>query len=99
MLYTVEGSFAFHSVVKPSKGLQELYRVCKPGGQVLLLENVLSSNPTKVILMRLLTPFISLIFSSNINKKTVKNLKACGFSQVIVDPASSGAIKIIQALK
>jgi len=41
---TVIGSFVFCSVPLPIKGLKELYRVCKPGGQVLLLEHVLSSN-------------------------------------------------------
>ena len=39
---TVIGSFVFCSVPLPIKGLKELYRVCKPGGQVLLLEHVLS---------------------------------------------------------
>ena len=40
---TVIGSFVFCSVPLPLKGLKELYRVCKPGGQVILLEHVLSS--------------------------------------------------------
>ena len=96
---TIVGTFVFCSISNPIQGLQELYRVCKPDGQVLLLEYVLSSNPVKAFFMRMLNPLVSLTFSSNINRKTLENIKSCGFSQVIVDPTSSGTIKIIQAIK
>lgn len=96
---TIVSTFSFCSVSKPIKGLQELYRVCKPGGQVLLLENVLSSNPIKVFFMRIINPLIVFTFGININRKTIKYIKACGFRKVIVDSASSDTIKIIQAIK
>ena len=41
---TVIASFVFCSVPQPLKGLKELHRVCKPGGQVLLLEHVIQAS-------------------------------------------------------
>lgn len=96
---TVIATFVFCSVPLPIKGLQELYRVCKPGGQVLLLEHVLSSNPVMARMMRLINPLVSSVFGANINRQTVKNVKACGFSKVLLDPASRDMVKLIQAIK
>jgi len=53
---TVIGSFVFCSVPLPVKGLKELYRVCKPGGQVLLLEHVLSSKTVIAKIMNFYQP-------------------------------------------
>jgi ubiquinone/menaquinone biosynthesis C-methylase UbiE len=96
---TVIGSFVFCSVPLPSKGLKELYRVCKPGGQVLLLEHVLSSNPIMAKVMNFFNPVILALVGANINRNTVKNIKACGFASVRVDERSSDIIKLIEARK
>lgn len=96
---TVIGSFVFCSVPSPRKGLRELYRVCKPGGQVLLLEHVLSSRPLLARLMNLLNPFVVKIFGANINRQTVKNVQACGFTSIHVDNRSGDIIKLIRARK
>jgi ubiquinone/menaquinone biosynthesis C-methylase UbiE len=96
---TVIGSFVFCSVPMPSKGLKELRRVCKPGGQVLLLEHVLSPNPVIAGIMKLLNPFVVRLFGANINRDTLKNVKACGFASVRVDEQSSNILKLIKATK
>ncbi|MGR9116543.1 MAG: class I SAM-dependent methyltransferase [Gammaproteobacteria bacterium] len=96
---TVIGSFVFCSVPSPRKGLRELYRVCKPGGQVLLLEHVLSSRPILARFMNLLNPLVVRLVGANINRQTVKNIKACGFSSVHVDTLSGDIVKLIQARK
>ncbi len=96
---TVIATFVFCSVPQPIKGLQELYRVCKPGGQVLLLEHVLSSKPLTAKMMRLMNPLIASVFGANINRQTVKNVQACGFKKVLLDPVSSDMVKLIQAIK
>ncbi len=41
----VAATFVFCSVPHPMRGLQEIARVCKPGGRVILLEHVLSRIP------------------------------------------------------
>jgi len=96
---TVIATFVFCSVPVPSKGLKELYRVCKPGGQVLLLEHVLSARPWLAKLMHRLNPLVLSMMGANINRQTLKNVQACAFSSVRVDKNSSDIIKLIEARK
>ncbi len=96
---TVIGTFVFCSVPSAVKGLKELKRVCKPGGQVLLLEHVLSENRILAAVMNLLNPIIVGFLGANINRNTVKNVKACSFNYVHVDERSSDIIKLIEARK
>lgn len=96
---TVVASFVFCSVPKPRKGLKELYRVLKPGGQLLLLEHVLSSNKFMAAVMNLINPLVVKLVGANINRETVKNVQACPFKNIYIDPASSDMIKLIRAVK
>jgi phosphatidylethanolamine/phosphatidyl-N-methylethanolamine N-methyltransferase len=96
---TVVGSFVFCSVPLPVKGLRELYRVCKPGGKILLLEHVLSSRRIIATLMNALNPLVLSLVGANINRNTVKNVQGCAFRFVRVDDRSSDIIKLIEALK
>lgn len=96
---TVIGSFVFCSVPLPSKGLKELYRVCKPGGQVILLEHVISSKPIIAKFMNLLNPVVVRLFGANINRNTVKNVQACGFASVKIDQRCGDVLKLIEAKK
>ncbi|NOT12839.1 MAG: methyltransferase domain-containing protein [Methylococcaceae bacterium] len=96
---TVIASFVFCSVPLPHKGLKELYRVCKPGGQVLLLEHVLSSKPVIAKFMHFLNPVVVRLVGANINRDTLKNVKACTFVSVRTDQQSGDIIKLIEAIK
>lgn len=96
---TVIASFVFCSVPRPRKGLKELHRVLKPGGQLLLLEHVLSSNKVMAVIMNFLNPLVVRALGANINRQTVKNVQACPFKSVFVDPASGDMIKLIRAVK
>ncbi len=96
---TVIASFVFCSVPMPLKGLKELYRVCKPGGQVVLLEHVLSSKPVMAWIMNLVNPLVVGLVGANINRNTVKNVQSCAFEWVRVDERSSDMIKLIEARK
>lgn len=96
---TVVATFVFCSVPMPLKGLKELHRVCKPGGRVLLLEHVISTNPLLAFVMNLLNPLVLRLFGANINRNTVKNVQACPFSSVRVDEESGHIVKLIEARK
>ncbi len=96
---TVIGTFVFCSVPQPKKGLQELYRVCKPGGQVLLLEHVLSSNKAIAAMMNFMNPLVRTLVGANINRNTVRNVQACAFQKVTLDGVSSDMVKLIRAIK
>jgi ubiquinone/menaquinone biosynthesis C-methylase UbiE len=96
---TVVASFVFCSVPHPRKGLKEIHRVLKPGGQLIMLEHVLSANKVMAGLMNLLNPLVVKLVGANINRQTVKNVQACQFRQVLIDPGSSDMIKLIRAIK
>jgi len=96
---TVIATFVFCSVPLPLKGLKELYRVCRPGGQVILLEHVLSSKPVLASVMNFINPAVVALVGANINRNTVKNVQSCAFSSVHVDERSSDIIKLIVARK
>jgi ubiquinone/menaquinone biosynthesis C-methylase UbiE len=96
---TVIATFVFCSVPLPIKGLKELYRVCRPGGQVILLEHVLSSRPMLARVMNFINPAVVALIGANINRDTVKNVQSCAFSSVHVDERSGDLIKLIVARK
>ena len=95
----VIASFVFCSVASPQKGLKELCRVCRPGGQVLLLEQVASSIPLIAMVMNILNPIIQVVMGANINRNTIKYIKSCGYSFVHIDAGSGHFIKLIEARK
>lgn len=79
MFDTVVTSCVFCSVPDPIKGLQEIRRVCKPEGKIVMLEHMRSNHRVVGKLMDTIN-FIPLHFwGANINRKTLENLKAAGF--------------------
>ncbi|MFZ2727864.1 MAG: class I SAM-dependent methyltransferase [Methylococcaceae bacterium] len=96
---TVIATFVFCSVPQPLKGLKEIQRVCKPNGQILLLEHVISSKKPIAGFMNTLNPLVLKLVGANINRNTVKTVKGCGFSSVRIDERCGDIIKLIEARK
>lgn len=96
---TVIATFVFCSVPQPLKALKEIQRVCKPNGQILLLEHVISAKKPLAWIMNKINPVIVTLVGANINRNTVKNVQSCGFSAVHIDPRCGDLIKLIEARK
>jgi len=96
---SVAGSFVFCSVPDPIRGLQEVERVCKPGGKVVLLEHMLSANRVVAWLMNLVNPVIAKTMGPNINRKTVENVSRSGLKIEKVTDLAIGIFKLIEARK
>jgi phosphatidylethanolamine/phosphatidyl-N-methylethanolamine N-methyltransferase len=91
-------TFVFCSVPDPVLGLQEVARVVRPGGQIILLEHMRAENPLLGRLMDWLNPLVVRIMGANINRRTVDNLQRAGLKLAQVDDLSaSGIVKLMVA--
>ena len=94
---TIIATFVFCSVPDPIKGLEEMGRVCKPGGKVLMLEHVLSANRILAFLMNLVNPMVVRAMGPNINRKTVENVSTSGLKVEKITDLAAGIFKLIEA--
>lgn len=79
-------------------GLQELARVVKPSGQVLLLEHIRSANRLIDLLMDALNPVVVRIMGANINRRTLENVQQSGLQlEHVEDVGMGGIFKLIVA--
>lgn len=78
---TVVTSCVFCSVPNPVRGLQEIRRVCKNGGKILMLEHVRSNHRMAGKLMDILNPISCRIIGENVNRRTYDNLIEAGFDK------------------
>lgn len=79
---TVVSTCVFCSVPDPIVGLEELRRVCKPDGQILMLEHMRSENQAAGLVMDILNPITVGMWGANINRETMANIKSAELSVV-----------------
>lgn len=94
---TVFATFVFCSVPDPVLGLQELRRVCKPDGKLLLLEHVRPGNPLLGLLFDLLNPIVVRMMGANINRRTMENIQKAGWKLRVEERLSSDVVRWIEA--
>jgi ubiquinone/menaquinone biosynthesis C-methylase UbiE len=93
----VVGTFVFCSVPIPVRGLRELGRVVKPGGDIWLLEHVRVNQPVVGRLMDVLNPLVLRVMGSNINRQTVENVRRAGLKILEVENLKGELVKLIHA--
>ncbi|HYH03769.1 MAG TPA: methyltransferase domain-containing protein [Bacillota bacterium] len=93
---TVISTCVFCSVPDPVKGLQEIQRVCKLQGQIIMLEHVRSQKPLLGWLMDLLNPLAVRMIGDNINRDTIKNLRNAGIKVVHEQNLASDIVKLLK---
>ncbi|HII14880.1 MAG TPA: class I SAM-dependent methyltransferase [Nanoarchaeota archaeon] len=75
--------FVLCSVPDPVKALQEMARVCKPDGKIIMLEHVLSSNRLIALWQKIHNPIARWLFGDNINRDTNGNIRKAGLKIVL----------------
>jgi ubiquinone/menaquinone biosynthesis C-methylase UbiE len=96
---SVVSTFVFCSVPDPVLGLREASRVLRPAGRVYLLEHVLSGKQPMRWLLQRLNGVVSTIGGANVNRETVANVQAAGFTIVEATDLFSDVVKLIVAEK
>lgn len=89
-------SCTFCSVPNPIKGLQALRRVLKPGGELHMFEHTGSRYFPFNVMMNAMTP-LSRLVGPEMNRRTVENVIAAGFTLDEVVHVYLDVVKIIRA--
>jgi ubiquinone/menaquinone biosynthesis C-methylase UbiE len=88
----------FCSIPNPVEGLQELYRVLKPGGRLLMFEHVRSKIGPFALFLDFMT-FLTRKFGPDLNRDTVGNVLQAGFRLQREENVYLDIVKAIEATK
>lgn len=91
-------TFLFCQLAEPLKGLKELQRVLKPGGQLLMLEHVRPKGKLEILINALSGPLYRLT-GEQITHDTDVFAKIAGFTNVTDHPLLLTVVKLIEAEK
>ena len=94
---TILGTFVFCSVPNPIRGLQEIKRVCKRGGKIILLEHVRPGNTLLGRIFDLLNHITVKLMGVNINRNTVTNMEKAGLHVVEEENLFRDVVKLFVA--
>lgn len=74
----VVSTCVFCSVPNPVRGLQEIRRVVKPEGKIIMLEHMRSNNKIVAKMLDMINPITVRMSGANVNRETIKNIEQAG---------------------
>lgn len=95
---TIVATFVFCSVPDPIRGLQEIKRVCKKGGRIILLEHVRPGSTPLGKIFDLLNPITVRLMGVNINRNTVANIQRAGLNVLEEKNLFRNVVKLLVAI-
>lgn len=81
---SVLSTCVFCTVPNPKKGLEEVYRVLKPGGQGVFLEHMKSSNKLINIILWIFNNLTIRLLGTSLLRETEKSIREIGFKKIKV---------------
>ena len=75
--------------------LEELRRVCRPGGTIHILEYAISENPLRRFMMKLWAPWVRFAYGAEFDRNTEQYLEAAGLDVVEVKFLYKDIIKLL----
>ena len=94
----VVGSFILMVLPDPCQALEEMKRVCKPGGKLLFLEFTRSKRRAVAFLQDLLTPLTLQIYCAHLNRDIGAVIQSCGLKITNTEEVGGSLVKIIEAV-
>jgi ubiquinone/menaquinone biosynthesis C-methylase UbiE len=89
----------FCTIPDPKKALEEIQRVCKPDGHVLLFEHVKIDHPVLGSLQEWLTPLWKrLCDGCHLNRRTLEWVKQAGFKTTNVQRYYKDLFVVVEAI-
>lgn len=95
---TIITTCVFCSVPDPILGFNEMRRVIRPDGRLLMMEHMRPGNPMLGLIFDLLNPIVVRIMGANINRETMKNIELGGWTVKNEENIFMDFVKLIEAV-
>jgi ubiquinone/menaquinone biosynthesis C-methylase UbiE len=95
----VISTFVFCTVPNPLKGLEEVYRVLKPGGKAVFLEHMRSRSPFVNLFLGLMNLYSRPVLGTSMLRRTQENIILSGFNIVLVEHLLLDVVRLIVGKK
>lgn len=93
----VIGTFVCCVLEDPARAAHEFRRVCKPGGEIRILEYVLSPDPIRRRIQRALSFYTRALFGLSFHHDSAQALQSAGFKALVNEAVKGDTIRLITA--